>query len=641
MAIQDALCRFYRMNGEHVQWYGGTDHAGIATQIIIEKILWNQQGKTRKNVSREEFEEIFEKWKNERTNEIVRQLKSLGASIDFQSNYFTLSPEISNIVKEAFIELFNRNMIYRATYMVNWSYYLQSTLSDIEIEHKYISGPTEFTVPGCDTPFQLGVMHYFKYPIEHLDSNEFVEIATTRIESLMGDVALCVHPDDTRHNHLVGKFALNPFTNEKMPILADPVVKPEFGTGVLKLTPAHSAIDYEIAVRHQLPTSKIIFDDIGFINCQYEPLNNVHRYAAKELVKNELAKRGLYCGLKEHGHWLPICSRSGDIIESRMVPQWFLKTDESRYITEFVGNRDNLSETSAEIWNNLKKNLDEYSQNMAIIPSGNRNTWKDWFSRYKDWCISRQIFWGHQIPAYEVIEQSKRTDIWIAAKSEEEAVEIACNKHGFNKNNITLRQDKDVLDTWFSSALLPLIVTGWFRGKTFDNLPLSIMETGHDIMFFWVARMALLSLMLTNRLPFNKVLLHGMICDKTGRKMSKSKANVMDPNYIINGISLDELIKQNKEYLNSGIITNEKFLDNLKELLHNCPKGIPPCGADTLRLSLLKSRFKDYNVKYDYKKAIKTRIPNKMHHTVRFILMNIRPEFREIPLVCWICKNFH
>ncbi|OTF72860.1 valyl-tRNA synthetase 2, mitochondrial (putative)-like protein [Euroglyphus maynei] len=631
VAIQDALCRYHRMNGETVQWYGGTDHAGIATQIIIEKILWAKFGKTRQDVSREEFSVIIEKWKKERIDEIECQLKSLGVSIDFQSNYFTLSPEMSSNVNQAFIELFNRGMIYRASYMVNWSYYLQSTLSDIEIEHKYISGPTEYKVPGCDEPFQLGVIHYFKYPLENIDSDEFVTIATTRLESIMGDVGLAVHPDDTRYSHLIGKFAFNPFTNEKMPIIAEESVKPDFGTGVLKLTPAHSSIDYEITLRHNLP-SKTIFNDQGFIDCEYKPLNNVHRYSAKELVKQELVKRNLYCGFKDHGHWLPICSRSGDIIETRVVPQWFIKADDARYAAEFVANRDNLSELSKTLWEKMSRNLDEHSRNMAIIPSSYRNTWKDWFSRYKDWCISRQIYWGHQIPAYEIIIASKPTNIWIAAMNEEQALNVACEKHGFKREEVELRRDQDVLDTWFSSALLPLAVTGWFQSKSFRDLPLSLMETGHDIIFFWVARMTLISLMLSGRLPFDKVLLHGMICDEKGKKMSKSKANVVDPLHLIEGASFDQVLQQNKDYLDSGLITREKFTQVMNRLIKTSPKGIPVCGADILRLSLLQSRFKEQNIKFDLQKTIKKRVfANKMHQTVRFILLNLTDEFKEEP----------
>lgn len=412
VAIQDSLCRYHRMNGRPVVWYGGTDHAGIATQMVVEKILWNKFKKTRHDVSKEEFDQIFNQWCTDRQEEIDSQLKSLGVSIDLKQNFFTLSSEMSNHVAEAFIQLFERGLIYRASYMVNWSYYLQSTLSDIEIEHKFISKPTMFEVPGCNEKFQLGVMHYFKYP---LDSGDHIEIATTRLESLMGDVALCVHPSDSRYQHMIGCHALSPYTQDKLPIIADEAVKPDFGTGVLKITPAHCLTDWEIAQRHGLPL-KSVYDQRGNICCDYQSFNGVHRYAAKKLVQEDLERRGLYSGYKDHPHWLPLCSRSGDIIESKIVPQWFLKTDEARYMAEFCVNRDNLSDESKEKWTKLKSKLNKNDQNIVIVPSSYRNTWKDWFSRYKDWCVSRQIHYGHRIPAYNAILDGKETDVWVAAK---------------------------------------------------------------------------------------------------------------------------------------------------------------------------------------------------------------------------------
>ncbi|XP_017487366.1 PREDICTED: valine--tRNA ligase-like [Rhagoletis zephyria] len=606
--------------------------------MVIEKLLWSKKKQTRHDISREEFASIFNEWKETKIKQIQHQLSSMGTSIDFSKDYFTLSPKMSDYVNTAFIELFNKGLIYRSSYMVNWSYYLQSTLSDIEIEHRFISKPTNYEVPGCSDKFLLGVLHHFKYPIESEDSNEFVTIATTRIESVMGDVALCVHPNDSRYSHLIGKRAFNPFTRQMMPILADASVKPEFGTGVLKLTPAHSLIDYEIAQRHDLPMINI-FDDKGNIQCLYEPFNSVHRYAAKELVRAELDRRGLYEGYREHSHWLPVCSRSGDIIESRLVPQWFLRCDDARYQTEFTVNRDSLSEESEQRWNELKTSLDEGSRNVSLIPSSYRNTWKDWFSRHKDWCVSRQIFWGHRIPAFQVLKDSAPTEFWVAAKSESEALRLAAEKYGGSgaDESITVKQDSDVLDTWFSSGLLPLAVTGWFDGHTGSpnhrRLPLSLMETGHDIIFFWVARMVMLSLQLSGRLPFDRVLLHGMICDSNGKKMSKSKGNVVDPMHLIEGANLEQLIQQSKDLFDAGLISDEVFTELMKRTLKAWPNGLPVCGADVLRLSLLQSDFKEQKVNFDLSKTVKKRVfSNKMHQTVRFILLHLDDHFEQVSL---------
>ncbi|KAK5637738.1 hypothetical protein RI129_000080 [Pyrocoelia pectoralis] len=605
------------MNGQNVIWYGGTDHAGIATQMLVEKMIAAKYNKSRHDITKDEFDAFFEQWKVEKSGNIQKQLEALGAGIDFDKAYFTLSPELKDFVQNSFIELFNRGLIYRASYMVNWSYYLQSTLSDIEIEHKLIRRSTMMKVPGCDEEFEVGVLHRFRYPIVPESApasgplsefDEHLTIATTRLESVMGDVGLAVNPKDERYSKYIGRQAYNPFTGKRMPIIASPEVKMDFGTGVLKLTPAHCDIDAEICKKHGLPLDLTIIDEKGFIACDYEKFNGIHRYAAKKLVVEELKKLGLYEGVSDHPHWLPLCSRSGDIIEEKQVPQWFLNADDARYATEFVVNRDNLGDVSMQKW----KEVELQDKNISLIPSGYRNTWRDWFSRYKDWCISRQITWGHDIPAYEVLDASGHALGWVAAKSEAEAKQLGQEK--FSTSNVTVRKDNDVLDTWFSSALLPIAIS--------KDVPLNLMETGHDILFFWVARMVLMSILLKNRLPFERILLHGMICDQNGKKMSKSKGNVIDPMHVINGSTLDQLIDSIKTSFEDGAISEKIFTGKLQEYLRNLPRGIEICGADVLRMSLLQSDFKDQKVNFDLQKALKKRVfVNKMHQTVRFLMM--------------------
>ncbi len=415
VSIQDSICRHNRMKGIPVVWIPGLDHAGIATQLVVEKLLWAKEKKTRHDLSREELLSKVNDWKNSRSHEIREQLLKLGACLDFDQEFFTLSETMSEAVNEAFIRLFNKNLIYRDSLLVNWSFFLQSTISDIEVKYQEISEPTLLTIPGFEDKVLVGVMHRFNYPIEGNDG-KCITIATTRLETILGDVAVAVHPEDNRYSHLIGKNVINPLNGQKLPIIGDLNVKPNFGTGALKITPGHSLTDYSIGKRNSLPIIDI-FDDLGRINCPNLPqFHGVHRFKAKTLIRDELQNKGLYCGQSDHKHVIPLCSRSGDLIEWRRVPQWFLKCDAQRILTEFVVNRDSMSETDLNNWNTYKDLLIDEEKDVTIIPPNYRNTWKDWFSRYQDWCISRQIFWGHQIPAYNIIKDGQITDRWVAAK---------------------------------------------------------------------------------------------------------------------------------------------------------------------------------------------------------------------------------
>lgn len=424
--------------------------------------------------------------------------------------------------------MFNKGYIYRKETLINWSCTLESAISDIEVDNRQINGPTSILVPGYAKPIVFGELYNIAYRIcdksDVMKNSQEIIVSTTRPETILGDVAVAVHPADIRYNNLKNIKLWHPFRKETIPLIFDESVDPKFGTGAVKITPAHNKIDFEIAQRHSLPIISIFNEKGEILNgFQQEFGGGLKRFDARLKIINELNKLGLLGDIKPHTMTLPFCSRSNDVIEYLLKPQWFVRCKE-------------LAENAI--------NLIEHNE-IEIQPESFKCEWKRWLSNCHDWCISRQLWWGHQIPIYKC-QYNDNVVEWIAAKSVDECKEIALKKFATNsKDLITIERDTDVLDTWFSSAILPFSVFGWPH-KNINNLqneyPLHLMETGHDILFFWVARMVMLAQILTNSIPFKTILLHGIICDAHGRKMSKSLGNVITPKQVIYGITLKVIL---------------------------------------------------------------------------------------------------
>lgn len=431
-------------------------------------------------------------------------------------------------VTEAFIRLFEENLIYRKDALVNWSFALKSTISDIEIENVEINGPTRISVPGYDKDVLFGEIYNISYKTSH--NNEHITVSTTRPETMLGDTAVAVHPNDERYSHLLNaKTQLwHPFRKQWIPLIFDDTVNASFGTGAVKITPSHSKADYEIAIRHKLPFVPVI-DQNGAILDDFEGFAGLPRFKAREKILDSLADMDLYQSKADHKLELPICSRSKDVIELLTKPQWFLKCHE-------------MSKEAIRVVETGK---------LVIEPARFVNIWNRWFENQVDWCLSRQIWWGHQIPAYVCTYEDK--SIWVAAHSQREALDKAINSFGFStlvdKSKIEVKQDEDVLDTWFSSGILPFSLFGWPQNERItDSYPLDVLVSGHDILLFWIARMVMISTHFQNDVPFRTAFCHGIVCDDQGKKMSKSRGNVVTPQQVINGATLKvyfSFIKQN------------------------------------------------------------------------------------------------
>ncbi|EPY49394.1 cytoplasmic valine-tRNA ligase Vrs1/Vas1 [Schizosaccharomyces cryophilus OY26] len=606
IAIQDSLARWNRMKGKTVLFLGGFDHAGLSTQSVVEKKLWAEKKQTRHDYARNDFVDIVWKWKEEYHERIKKQMSRLGGSFDWTREAFTMDENLTRAVVETFVRLHEDKIIYRANRLVNWCTALQTTLSNLEVENIEVTGRTEIKVPGYDHLVEVGVLTSIAYEVE--GSDDRIIIATTRPETLLGDTAIAVHPQDPRYKHLHGKSVKHPFCNRSLPIVCDDIaVDMEFGTGAVKITPAHDLNDYEVGKRHNLAFINILNDD-GTMNENCGEFSGMKRFDVRIKIVERLNELGLFVGTQDNPMVIPVCGKTSDIIEPIMKPQWWV-------------NQKEMASAAAEAVR---------SGEIDIAPDVSRKEFIRWMENIQDWCISRQLWWGHRIPAYFVkLSNEKNQDrsddrFWVSGRSIEEVEEKA--KAAFPGKSFTLEQDEDVLDTWFSSGLWPFSTLGWPNEtvdlKTF--YPTVLMETGWDILFFWIARMVMLGIKLTGQVPFKRVFCHALVRDAQGRKMSKSLGNVVDPIDVIEGITLQAL----HDKLSVGNLDSREVEKAKKGQKMSYPKGIPQCGTDALRFTLcsLTSGGRDLNLDIlrveGYRKFC-----NKLYNATKFALGRLGPSF--------------
>jgi valyl-tRNA synthetase len=588
----------------------GCDHAGIATQAVVEKQLAKHPinvKSRRHDFSREEFVQLCQDWKEDYHQAINKAERRLGISPDWSREAFTMSPQLSKAVTETFVQLHSEGLIYRANRLVHWSCRLSTALSTLEVDQKELEGTTKLDVPGYDRKIEFGTLTYFKYPIE--GSDQTIEVATTRPETMLGDTGIAVHPQDDRYKDLVGKTALHPIIpDRKLRIVADEYVEREFGTGAVKLTPAHDQNDFNLGKKHGLPFINILNED-GTLNSNAGPYAGEKRFDARYAVVEELKRLGLYTKQEPNKMVVPICSRSGDVVEPLLKPQWWMRMEP-------------LAKPAIAVVE---------SGELVIRPEKQKRSYLQWMRNLQDWCLSRQLWWGHQIPAYfisiegEDIGNDADDDYWVCGRTEHEAQEKAEQK--FPGKKVTLRRDEDVLDTWFSAGLWPFSTLGW-PDKTSDlenYFPNTTLETGWDIIPFWVSRMIILSLKLTGKVPFTEVYCHGLIRDNEGRKMSKSLGNVIDPIDIIDGITLDGL---HQKLLHGNLAQSE--VKNAERYQKKAfPQGIPDIGADALRFSLISyTQSSGGDINFDVKTMHGYRkFCNKIYQATKYVLGKLGNDF--------------
>jgi len=617
-AVEDTIVRWRRMSGYNTLWVPGKDHAGIATQTVVEKKLAREQGITRHDLGREGFlKEVFA-WVADYGDRIDHQIRRMGASVDWSRMAFTMDDARCASVQEAFIRLHEAGLIYRDNRLVNWCCRLKTAVSDIEVDYIDIPRRTSISVPGYDELVEFGVLTSFAYPLEGGDGE--IVVATTRPETMLGDTAVAVHPDDDRYKHLQGKFAIHPVNNRRIPIICDAeLVDPTFGTGAVKITPAHDPNDFMTGKRHKLEFINIL-DDNGCVNSnETGQFAGQPRFQARITVVDYLKEKGLFRGLEDNPMRLGICSRSKDVIEPVLKPQWWVDCQD-------------MAAKACDVVRDGR---------LEIIPRDFEATWFRWMENIRDWCISRQLWWGHRIPAYYVSFKdggneedggdsgvpgapSERMDRWVIGRTLEEAIATAAKQYPGRSFDVV--QDEDVLDTWFSSGLFPFSVFNWPE-QCLDLekfYPGALLETGHDILFFWVARMVMMGMQLTGKVPFKQVYLHAMVRDAHGRKMSKSLGNVIDPIDVVEGITLDSL----HDKLKAGNLDAKEFERAKAGQKADFPEGIEECGTDALRFALVSYTSQGRDINLDIKRVVGYRHwCNKLWNAIRFAMMNLGDDY--------------